>query len=155
MTYPPSLLRCELQNFGGTSRRDVGLLLYIMHQDVSQLVLQKNILQTQQQLLSLEIMTQLLKIIHRPCCELFDVGTVFLMHHHAERKCAITHGIEAKPPGGEPGFEANFCRGQTVQSHHVMHPSQSDTYTVNEAAVKWWIIISEHQNPHEMSHSVQ
>ena len=58
------------------------------------------------------------------------------MHHHAERKCAITHGIQAKPPGGQPGFEGNVCRGQTVQSHDVMHPSQSYTCIVNKAAVK-------------------
>lgn len=33
-----------------------------------------------------EIMTRLLKIIHRPCCEQFHVGTIFFTHHPTEGK---------------------------------------------------------------------
>lgn len=37
----------------------------------------------EQQCLFQEIPTLLLKIIHRPCCEQFHVGTNFCLYHHA------------------------------------------------------------------------
>ena len=43
-------------------------------------------------------MTWLLKTIHRPCCELFHVRTIFLLHHRAEESKPST---QTQSSGGQ------------------------------------------------------
>ncbi|MDF4377384.1 hypothetical protein P3378_24580, partial [Vibrio parahaemolyticus] len=80
--YQYRLFWCELLSVGDIGCRDVCLLLNIMELDGTQLVMLKVAQNTfeqqqhQQQCVFPEIMTWLLKIIHRPCCEQFHVGTI-------------------------------------------------------------------------------
>jgi len=74
--YPSRLFSCEFSSFGNISLRDVCLLANIVELHGAQLVALKvpkrNIRQTQTLRLFIEIMTQLLKLIGRLCCEQFD-----------------------------------------------------------------------------------
>ena len=82
--YSSRLFWCELPSFGNISRKDLYIFMNIMVLYGVQLAMlkapkKKNILKTQQQYLFLEIMTRLLNIINRHCCEQFNVGTTFFI----------------------------------------------------------------------------
>ena len=73
----------KIQRFGDIDYRDACLLSKIKEINGTRLLVLKApkiyIWKIQNQCLFLEIMTQLLKIIHRPCWEQFHVGTVFFL----------------------------------------------------------------------------
>lgn len=70
-THPSRLVWCELPNFGDVSHREVCHLIIIVELDITRLVVLKAakeyVWKTWQQSLWPEIMTCLIKIIHRAC----------------------------------------------------------------------------------------
>jgi len=119
--YRSRLFWCEFQSVGDISCRDVCLLTSIIELDGTQLVVlkapEKYIWKSQQQCLSPEIMTLLLKIIHRPCCQLPVISP-------CRRRCVSTHGWEA-------------CACNSTRCKHYWYPPRLSYNISKLSGAKW------------------